>query len=294
MNDRWHHLNQVDSWGCNIAPPAFDRKRFQWQVNRIAGVNRDGKPIIRLTWGQEAEHYAFGEWTPRYWTRRVKDGDGWRYYRVPRWILERRLEPEAYYEAHEANRYHAQPDGTVLDLGEPPEDYYVFDEGGLIAEHDQFHTADGSPRCCDAAWEGESKFHLVGYELVEEKVNARRRCWGYYREPNDGDLERLAKAVRERDRQPYYDPYAPLSREQLAVIEIEANMQAQRAQDEADQQLADLNRDFYAVWNRKIGETDYTAKKRGRYFFNNYNQVTGQTVDWNYRQSGQHGLFVPV
>ena len=273
-------LNDPSQWTADASRPSLDVKSWQQKIDRIVGLNRDGKSIIRLVWMPDiwTPGSIFGERIKRYWVRRYKDGETWMYVSPPRWGLERRLEKGAYYDSHQATRYQII-NGEVVDFGPPPDEYFVFDEGGLIAEHDKFYSADGQPKCCDIAWEGESKFHLVGYEMIEEKVNARRRCWGYYREPSEVDLNRLRQAVKNRDAQKYFDPYQPLSREQLAVIEIEANMQAQRVDDEFNNRLGELSRDF----NNSHGwilDASYKQRRHGKYHFLS-----------NFKQQG--GIYVP-
>lgn len=277
-----------------MQPPAFDMRTYQRKIDQIVGRNRDGKSIAKLVWMPEVWTFVVGERVKRYWVKRIKDGENWLYVSPPRFGLERRVERSAYYEAHQATRYQFdQRTGSMTDLGPPPDEYYVFDGEGLIAEHDQFHGASGEPKCCDDAWEGEVKYDLNHrYELTEKRVNAHRRCWGYYREPNESDLQRLAKGIKSRDEGKYFDPYKPLSVEELAVIEIEANMQAQRVEEEADAQLKQASSEFNAVYGWRLNCDDPTKLRHGRQHFMGFNTVTGETLKQTAWQRTTGGVYV--
>ncbi len=245
----------------------FDRDKFQKAIDERVGLNRDGKSIIRLSHAPEVMTWALGEVVPRYWTKRWQEKGVWKYDQPDRFILERRLEKEAYWDAHNATRFQViDATGETVDLGPPPEDFYVFDS--LIAEHSDFKLASGRPQCCEKAWEGEIKYVLNWrQELVAQPVGGRRRCWGEYRDPDDSDLARIAEAVRVMNESPYYDPYAPMTPEQLAAIEVEAVMDAQRMADEANQRMREISRDFNRLHGWRLSNTD--AGKRSKFHFLN-------------------------
>lgn len=233
----------------------FDQQRYQQRIDRIVGVNRDGKSIIRLVHAPAVVTWALGEVVPRYWTKRWKVDSKWVYDQPDRWILERRIEKEAYWDAHNATRFQVvEATGETIDLGPPPEDFYVFEY--LIAKHDEFQL-NGQPQCCELAWRGETKTVLNHkLELVETTVGGRRRCWGEYREPNDFDLQNIARAVQKMKNSPYYSPYAPMTPEQLAAIEVQANMDAQRMADEANRLQREINADFNRLHGWRLFNTD--------------------------------------
>lgn len=261
----------------------FDDEAFQKRINDRVGVNRDGKPILRLSYAPLVQTWALGEHVPRYWTRRWKEDGVWKYEQPDRWVIEKRLEPEAYWEAHAANRYQVIDDtGDVVDLGPPPEDFYVFDS--LLAVHSGYLMESGRPQCCHEAWEGETKFTLnTRKELVEVPVNARQRCWGVeYREPNESDLERISQAAEEMRAGPYFDPYAPLTPEQLAALELAANLDAQRMAEAAQKRLQEASDDFNFTHGWRLFETSAKRLAHGRYHF------LGQS--W---KAGRNGLAVP-
>lgn len=259
-------LDFEERWTTDMRPPAFDREGFQKRVDRITGLNRDGKSIVKLVWLPEEWTFLAGERVKRYWVRRHRDGEGWLYVSPPRWALERRIEREAYWDAHQASRFQQGPDGELIDLGPPPEDYYIFDpESSLVATHEGFRDAvSGDPRCCE-----------------ERYRRDRRRCWGHYREPDERDLQRIARAVRERDEGKFFDPYAPVSREQLALIEMAANVQAERVERAAEERLREVSREFNRLHGWRLLNTD--AGKKSQFF-------TARTP--GFRQS-EGGLFVP-
>lgn len=240
----------------------FDDKAFQKLIDDRVGLNRDGKSIIRLTHAPSVMTWALGEVVPRYWTKRWKEGGEWKYEQPDRWVLERRIEKEAYWDAHCATRFQViDATGETIDLGPPPEDFYVFE--CLIAAHDGFMVND-KPQCCENAWEGKTKYVLnYNRELVPQQVGGRQRCWGYYRDPNGDDLARIEQAVKVMNESPYYSPYAPMTPEQLAAIELQANMDAQRMADEANRLQQDISRDFASTHGWRLGNTD--AGKRSKF-----------------------------
>lgn len=269
-------LDDPLKWDGVLCPPFFDREAFQKRIDKIVGVNRNQKSIIKLVWLPEVWTTVLGERVRRYWTKRERREGDWVYFSPPRWGFERRLEPEAYWEAHEASRYQVdEKTGEVMDFGPPPAEYYVFDDGGLIADHDEFYVK-GEPKCCYDAWIGEFKVRLENGLIHKEYVNSRRRCWGYYREPDESDIARLAQAVKSRDEAKYVDPYAPLSKEQLAVLEIEANVQGQRAEQEANNYLNQVSHQFNVDYGHRLTESDPTRLRHGRFHFTAFNTVTGE------------------
>lgn len=239
----------------------FDAEQYQKQIDRIVGTNRDGKSIIRLSHAPSVMTWALGEVVPRYWTKREKVDGKWVYDQPDRWVLERRIEKEAYWAAHSATRYQViDATGETVDLGPPPEDFYVYEY--LIAQHDGFQV-NGQPQCCELAWAGETKTVFNSrMELVETTVGGRRRCWGEYRDPNEFDLQKIRRAVQRMNNSPYYSPYAPMTTEQLAAIEIEANMDAQRMADEANRLQREISEGFNKLHGWRLGNTDAGARSK--------------------------------
>lgn len=250
--------------------PFFDIERYQREIDKIVGLNRDGKSILRLSFTDDVWTHALGERVPRYWLRRTKDGEGWIYEQPGRFVVERRIEREAYWDAHQAARFQPDPvTGEVVDIGPPPEEFYVFDY--LIARHDSF-LVNGHPQCCQKAWEGEEKLVLNSrLELVTERVGGRARCWGEYREPDESDLVKIRRAAKKMREDKYFNPYAPLTPEQILAIEVEANMDAQRMADEARERERENSIDFEKTWGWKRTNTD--AGKRSKFHFLGENNI---------------------
>lgn len=232
-------LDNPRRWTTEVRPPFFDRRSFQKRIDDRVGKNRDGKSIVLLRWAPEVETWALGERAPRYWIRRFKDGEKWHYVCVPRWVLELRLEKEVYYEAHSRSRFQRHPDtDELLDIGEPPEDYYKpFD---LLADHDEFRFESGYPQCCELAYRDE-----------------KRRCWGYYRAPNDSDLTRLDQSVQAQAEEKVNDAYRALSVEELAAVEFEAGLEVKRIQDEHSARLKENSDDFNKTMARVLTTTTF-------------------------------------
>lgn len=244
----------------------FDEEKFQREVNTRVGLNRDSKAIIRLVHAPSVTTWALGEVVPRYWTRRWKEGGQWKYEQPDRFILERRIEKEAYWDAHSASRFQTiDATGEVVDLGPPPEDFYVFEY--LIAKHSDF-LIDDEPQCCKKAWDGELLYRLNHRnELVQIPVGGKKRCWGEYREPNEHDLSLISQAVQRMNESPYYSPYAPLTQEQLLAIEAQANMDAARMAEEANKRERESSLDFAALHGWRLNETDAGKLYHGRFHF---------------------------
>ncbi len=284
MQTRPHpFLDDKSKWTEDPKPPSFDAESFQRRINDRVGLSRDGKPILRLVWAPAVTHHALGERVRRYWMTRTPTVDGsFTYVSPPRWVIEKRLEREAYWAAHEASRWQLDSQGFPVDTGPPPEDYYVFEY--LVAGHDGFRAESGEPQCCAEAWEGETKYKFNGrMELVSYQAHARSRCWGRYREPNRQDLKAIERAVREMNADRYYNPYAPMSAEQLAVVELSANVDAQRVVAQADEYEQALSDDFQHSYGWRLLERDAGRLSHGRYHFLN--------TQW---KAGRNGLTVPA
>lgn len=258
-------LDNSKRWNQRLKP-WFDVEGYQERVNDRVGLNRDGRPIIRLVWGQEVWQHTFGEETPRYWTRRLRVGTGYVWYTVPRWIFERRIEPEQYTEAWNATRYaitdptegggqrcedcgsSSEPEilggklycrscagtnitgGAVIDKGPPPSELYVYmlecaDHEGMTDPVNKW------PLCCNRAF-----------------YTDRSRCWGEYRPPSDFDLVVLEQSTRAMEAAKHRDPYRPLTKTELAEIELTANMQVERAQLEFEQYEEQLRQEVLLAY----------------------------------------------
>lgn len=164
----------------NQASPV-DLKPFQEQIDRIAGKTTDGKSRVRIVWGQDFERTKMivcGKWRMRYPFYRYEVGSEIRDIGIPRFYIE---ELHLNAELQEDNRWEQArwtwEDGVLVDvLGPiPAEGFYsaVF----MIAHHDE--------ACCNG--EGHKKFE---------------QCLGGYRPPNDADLERIRRAIWNRDHAP--------------------------------------------------------------------------------------------
>ena len=283
QTERHPFLDDRSKWTEDPKPPFFDATDFQRRINERVGVSRDNKPILRLMWAPSVETHSLGERVRRYWVTREKKPDGsFSYVSPPRWVIEKRLEREAYWAAHQATRWQTDSQGNPVDTGAPPEDYYVFEY--LIAGHDGFTHESGEPQCCAEAWKGEAKYKFnERMELVAYQAHARSRCWGTYREPNHKDLKNIERAVREMNAGKFHNPYAPMSAEQLAVVEMNANLDAHKAIQEADEYEQQISDDFQHSYGWRLLERDAGRLSHGRYHFLN--------TQW---KAGKNGLTVPV
>lgn len=228
--------------------PWFDVEGFQKRINDRVGLNRDGRPIVRLVWGQDIWQEVWGERTPRYWTRRLRKGADIAWYTIPRWMLESRIEPEQYVDAWNATRYSLRDPvagdgfrcedcgttreprlvgsrvyctgcmgtnvkgGAVVDKGPPPPEMYVY--LSECAEHEAItDQVSGWAACCTRAF-----------------YTDRSRCWGLYRPPAEIDLAVVERTVQALNSSKAHDPYKPVTPAELAEMELASNIQVERAQ----------------------------------------------------------------
>lgn len=234
-------LNDPTKWDEDLHSPYFDVQSYQKRIDERVGLNADGKSIIRLAWAPTVIG-LYG--VPRYWIRRVRDGEQWLYTTVKRWVFESRLERSQYYDSWNATRYsmtvpaHCQERcedcgttekptetgtgrfcvvcgstqlvrGQQLDKGAPPDEFFKWE--WTCANHEAVNPITGQPRCCERADKDEYK-----------------RCFGMFRNPNDSDLELISAAVRRRDAERFIDPYKPLSAHDLAAIEASSGIQMEK------------------------------------------------------------------
>lgn len=219
MNRSLHPVyDDYKQWaGSYEQPRSVNVEKFQEQIDKIVGTTIDGKPIVQLIWSWNSREWIAGEWRAKYNFMTVQVPGGTVDICPPRWILEDRNEPGQYWQAWENGRYFKNPDdGTWVDLrGEPPrEGWYSYCD--LIADHDP------NKACCDYLWE-----------------NEQRRCWGYYREPAQVDLDKLQKAVHLRAQDKEANPNEPLSDAILAELGRAAFTQQQEAKQTRTDELAD-------------------------------------------------------
>lgn len=240
-------LDNPSRWNQHLKP-WFNAERYQRQLDQVVGLNKDRKPIIRLRWAQDVWQYAFNESTPRYWTKRQRRGSSYIYWTVPRWIFEKRLEPEQYVDSWNATRYSlTDAAGNTVDKGPAPEEYYTF--AYLCAEHEAVDPSNGWAHCCTRAYDAD-----------------RSRCWGTYRQPNDDDLELVRQAVRAMEADKYRSPYRPLTTAELQEAELAANMQVERSNAEFAEYEQQLMKDFIKLHGHRLFEGPDTFHDMGAAF----------------------------
>lgn len=161
-------------------PSPVDLKPWQERINKIAGISLDGKPRLRIEWGQDMDNagmwscgarrakYPFWRYeeagqicdigTPRFYVAELhsnaelKRGNGW----------------------ERARYYRDEVSGEMIDvLGPIPEEGF-YNSVFLIAHHDAL--------CCN------------GTGIVKHEP-----CLGAYRPPADSDLQRIRRMKYRRD-----------------------------------------------------------------------------------------------
>lgn len=257
-------LNQPSAWNQYLKP-WFDAEAFQKRINDRVGLF-NGRPIVRLVWGQDVWQEVYQERSPRYWTRRLRKGAELIWYTIPRWILESRIEPEQYADAWNKTRYSLRDPlagdgfkcedcgttreprlignkvycvgctgshvkgGAVVDKGPPPPEMYIY--LAECAEHEGItDPVSGWAGCCTRAF-----------------YTDRTRCWGQYRPPGELDLKVAEGVAAALNSSKSHDPRKPLTTAELAEVELAANIQVERAQlefEEYERQLqAEVLRSF--------------------------------------------------
>jgi hypothetical protein len=214
-------LDDPRRWSDELRPPYFDAVTFQSRLDARVGVNREGKSILRVVWAPKSIG-LYG--IPRYWVTRVRDGEGWKYTSVPRWVLESRVEKSQYAQSWALTRHAMTADDGYVPT-EPPDDFYMF--RWLCAEHEAPDPLWGQPKCCRRAWEPN-----------------RLRCWGTYRAPNDYDLACVSKALQVREQGRFIDAYNPLSVADLIALETTSTTQMEKLVQAEQAETAAMGRDF--------------------------------------------------
>lgn len=240
--------NTPKRWDRNLKPLAVDVGAWQKRIDEIVGLNAEGQSIIVLSWAQDITQRVFGEETPRYWTRRLALGTGYRYWRVPRWVLEKRVERGVYWDSWERSRWSISDEHGPVDKGPPPAEF--FEPWHHIADHEE------GEKCCTRALYSDTSWGPSG-----------SKCWGEYRDFAEGDLGVIRQAKQEMDLAKQKDPYRPLTLPEIAEIELSAMKQVQRIKQMERQAELDRMTEFNRLHAWRIFETDPGRLHHGRWHF---------------------------
>jgi hypothetical protein len=286
--NRRHAYNDPRRWAdADVRKrPNFNGHKHQKAINRLLGTS-DGKPIVRLRWAWDVTGFEMGEirQTYRFYTARLPNGDTCDL-SYPRWVYEERFEPGQYmptwedvrwvpvlagerfvgwdeihweYDAQGNVRRFSEPRKLprfepiyekVDSLGPPPKDGY-YSYLFLIADHDP------DQGCCRRAW-----------KAWKRGKRKSMRCWGYYREPGQVDLDRLAKAKAARDAQPFkQSPFAPLSAQTLAEIALVENSWNEEQAKKMPVMASEMWSDHMNAWGHRLDTNDPAVLHHGKYKF---------------------------
>lgn len=231
-------FNNSKGWCPRMSPPSsFDRKKqrdFQRKIDNIVGT-KVGKPIVKLAWAPNElrwRPHAMNNDPPGF-TFPIffygYDNEG-KEIAAPRWVLLERTEPEIYGPGWEVGRFTVH-EGRVWDWKGPcPSERYT--EMWCHAQH--------NGECCPCR--GET------CECGEEYDH----CWGLYRAPDEGLLNRLRRAV-------------------TRLAEGFEDQRVDRDKEKRDAILADLNKETTEYWLKcpKTIPLGMTETKSGLIVFNN-------------------------
>lgn len=239
-------------------PPAFDVDGYQKRIDAVVGTSL-GQPIVRLVWAWDKRcresYYTKWNFTGKgtelefeykYRVARVPIGDDNTVdICPPRWLFEQRYEPGQYTPSWEQSRWAEKDVGKRHTCGRSDEQLAVetcdcedvrarvelrppaprdgwYQLLWAAAEHDE------NRECCDRLYK-----------------SSRRNCWGYYRLPNDKDLERLQRAVKLRDADiKRVDPHAPMPPEAVDEVFRAAFIEQEEIDRRKDAELTESYRDF--------------------------------------------------
>lgn len=236
--------------------PVFDVAGYQRRINEICGVSVEGYPVVRVVWAWNSTYPIYTKWDGlgrgtkvemrqryRFMTVTLPDGDEVDI-SVPRWILEQRVEPELLAATWEDSRWVFDPQlqrrKDVRGEMPPAGTYYYL---RTISVHDDDEA------CCDRAWN-----------------NDRRRCWGYYRLPEEQDLNLLREAVRLRDADPVKrSAREPLTADELAEIDRLAYATDQRIKEKQSQIITEGLGDWLRTHGWRALTDDPSVLKHGKW-----------------------------
>lgn len=272
------------SWGTPgiwQPPDSVDISKWQEKIDQIAGKTPGGRSIIRIVWAWQSRtlHHTdwdgFGKPIKAAWRQRYRfttvtlpsgeDVD----ISVPRFILEELFPVSLLRASWEQARYYFDPvlNRRVDRLGDlPQEGYYRYLY--TINEHEENES------CCDRALNG------IG-----------RRCWGYYREPQEKDLRALerAKHLRDKDGQKR-EADEPLSAEEVTQLYSDAYSEDRYAKEKAYRDLRGDMRAWAITHAWKVFTQSPKRLKHG-HWQSAFPRMSNQ--EWSRYTTTSSGILVP-
>jgi hypothetical protein len=266
-------------WTENIPAPSRN-KYIQDRINKVAGKTSDGRPVLRIEWGQEEMEFTCGEDRAKYlyasalvpdkfnytdlesgefksipWDKApeeitpAKNPSMFSYFRydvgVPRFFVAEHQPRATYVPDWEANRYHTEETGELIDvLGPCPENFYI--PLFCVAEHDT---------CCNGRG--------VKYTPSPEA------CFGKFRFPNDSDVQRIQRMLQLREA-----AHQHRRPEETRISQAEAGEIAKYAYDKKEHsfeamkaRMQERNDAWFKLHGWRLGEFDPTVQHWGSKHF---------------------------
>ena len=192
------------TWDDYIAPPlgVGEAESFQGELNKLAGLEPDGSPRMRLVWAPDHEEWNvyLKRMMPPQWSfwRAIRDGDErpegslvlrpkYKFIAVPRYAILGRIPPESRWGDTRDRSFYEKGDVSIDEDGTP------YQEGGMSVEEREESIAwkklimifthsdqsvSGTPLCCLSMAHGEGK-----------------KCFGRFRKPDELDLKFISEKL---------------------------------------------------------------------------------------------------
>lgn len=224
-------------------PSPVNLRLFQRQINRIVGQSVDGKPLLRIAWGQDEERMkiiSFGQWRMQHPFYQRADGST---IGVPRFYIQQ-LHTNAELHAGdnwEKARWTWIDDKKVDVLGPVPEQGF-YSSLYHISYHDE--------RCC------------AGRGVMMHPEEGIVQCHGGYRPPEQQDLEKIHRMYMQRE-QASNDVMAPSA----DLISKRAAEAKEKRDEKWRQGIRGEIDDFFNTHQHRFVTHDPTVLSHGKFHF---------------------------
>lgn len=239
------------------APCPVDLKSFQERIDRALGKMPDGKPKVRVVWGQAATQFVMGRQRMKYPFYRYMEGGEIQDIGTPRFYFEElHTNAELQTQGRWEQARWAWIDGEKVDLlGPIPEDGF-YSPLFAIAHHDDY--------CCG------------GREFIRGEP-----CLGAYRPPTDSDITRLQRMHKRKEQ---------ASRHELDPTPEQVTKAAAEMAEKRDEQfrsnIREVIEDYIKTRSHSWDTLDPAVLQHGKYHWLRSSRKSGLT-DEEIKQLGK-------